>query len=673
MKKIILLLTIVFTTKANAQSIAINSTGTSANSTSILDVSSTNKGLLIPRMSSVQRTGISTPANGLLVYDNDSLAFAYYNGVDWSFIKGNNNIATAWSTKGNTGTTSANFMGTIDNQDVIFKRWNVKAGLLSFTNTAFGYNSFVANTTGSFNSAFGVDALISNTTGNSNVAIGSSALYKNTNRSNLVGIGDSALFNNGIGASNTEAIKNTALGSKALYNNTRGYGNTALGFNALYSSTTAYDNIAIGNEAMYLTNNNNNIGIGNRVLLRSIGVGNIAMGNDAGQNFSTNSNYNVLIGDSAARLVTSGSRNVIIGAKSLFTGFEVNDNVIIGHNAGPSGIGIGNNNNVVIGSGAGLNVINGAGNTLIGNNTDLNVNNFSNATAIGNNALVGASNSMVLGSINGINGAVADTKVGIGVTNPTEKLEIGNGRLRFKGNMTSGNAHGITWTNNAGTTDRAFIGMETDDLFGIFNFGLSNWNVRVHNTSGEVGIFKQPLTANIDSRLQIKQKGLQNGIGIESASNTSHWDMYLDNNATPDFNFYFNGTLKSYIRNSDGAYIQVSDKNLKKDITALQSSLQKINTLVPYQYHYLDNSNSDNYSIGFIAQDVQKIYPDAVSEKVLKDGKTQLGANYQYFTVLAIKGLQEQQMNIETQNKKIEILENQITELKKMVEQQIKK
>ncbi|MBK9487121.1 MAG: hypothetical protein IPO01_18630 [Chitinophagaceae bacterium] len=62
---------------------AINTTGATANGTAILDVSSSLKGVLIPRMTSAQRTGIATPANGLLVYDNDSLAFAYYNGIDW--------------------------------------------------------------------------------------------------------------------------------------------------------------------------------------------------------------------------------------------------------------------------------------------------------------------------------------------------------------------------------------------------------------------------------------------------------------------------------------------------------------------------------------------------------------------------------------------------------------
>ncbi len=53
---------------------------------------------------------------------------------------------------------------------------------------------------------------------------------------------------------------------------------------------------------------------------------------------------------------------------------------------------------------------------------------ITNATAIGANAYAGSSNSLILGSINGVNGALADTKVGIGTTTPSERLHVvGNG------------------------------------------------------------------------------------------------------------------------------------------------------------------------------------------------------------------------------------------------------
>ena len=53
------------------------------NSTSALDIQSTNKGLLIPRMTMAQRNAISSPANGLLVYDTDFNSFWYYGAGQW--------------------------------------------------------------------------------------------------------------------------------------------------------------------------------------------------------------------------------------------------------------------------------------------------------------------------------------------------------------------------------------------------------------------------------------------------------------------------------------------------------------------------------------------------------------------------------------------------------------
>ncbi|MBK8785643.1 MAG: tail fiber domain-containing protein [Chitinophagaceae bacterium] len=147
----------------------------------------------------------------------------------------------------------------------------------------------------------------------------------------------------------------------------------------------------------------------------------------------------------------------------------------------------------------------------------------------------------------------------------------------------------------------------------------------------------------------------------------------VDNSTSPDYNFSYNGSLRGYISNATGNYIVVSDRRFKKDVSSLPASLTNIHQLKTYQYHYAENSATDPFSIGFMAQEVQKLFPDAVSEKVMDDGKKRLGVNYQYFTVLAIKGLQEQQENIDTQNKKIEVLENQLSELKKLVEQQIKK
>ncbi|UUC46659.1 hypothetical protein [Flavobacterium cerinum] len=60
---------------------------TTPNASSLLDLTSTSKGLLTPRMTTAQRTAITTPANGLLVYDTDNKAYYYYDLPTTTWIK----------------------------------------------------------------------------------------------------------------------------------------------------------------------------------------------------------------------------------------------------------------------------------------------------------------------------------------------------------------------------------------------------------------------------------------------------------------------------------------------------------------------------------------------------------------------------------------------------------
>ena len=65
--------------------VAINKTGNEPDTSAMLDVSSIEKGLLIPRMTQAQRTAIALPAKGLLVYQNDGTeGFYYYDGSVWT-------------------------------------------------------------------------------------------------------------------------------------------------------------------------------------------------------------------------------------------------------------------------------------------------------------------------------------------------------------------------------------------------------------------------------------------------------------------------------------------------------------------------------------------------------------------------------------------------------------
>lgn len=85
MKKLILLSSIVFLAfVTNAQqNIAINTDGTAAHASSILDVKSTTKGMLMPRMTSAQRGDITAPTLGLIVFDTDTKTLWVYEGTSW--------------------------------------------------------------------------------------------------------------------------------------------------------------------------------------------------------------------------------------------------------------------------------------------------------------------------------------------------------------------------------------------------------------------------------------------------------------------------------------------------------------------------------------------------------------------------------------------------------------
>ena len=66
------------------QSLGINNTGAAGDASSILDLSSTSKGLLIPRMNLTQRNAISSPAIGLMIYQTDNTpGFYFYDGSSW--------------------------------------------------------------------------------------------------------------------------------------------------------------------------------------------------------------------------------------------------------------------------------------------------------------------------------------------------------------------------------------------------------------------------------------------------------------------------------------------------------------------------------------------------------------------------------------------------------------
>lgn len=69
---------------ATAQGIAVNGDGSDPDTTAILDIKSTTKGVLFPRMTLSQRNAITNPALGLVIYQTDNVSdFYYWNGTTW--------------------------------------------------------------------------------------------------------------------------------------------------------------------------------------------------------------------------------------------------------------------------------------------------------------------------------------------------------------------------------------------------------------------------------------------------------------------------------------------------------------------------------------------------------------------------------------------------------------
>lgn len=94
----------IFSVSGFSQGVAINETNAPPHSSAMLDVTSTNKGVLIPRMTQAQRNAIVSPQNGLLIYQTDNGQGIYFNAgtpatPDWQILSGGS--SGQWQLSGN--------------------------------------------------------------------------------------------------------------------------------------------------------------------------------------------------------------------------------------------------------------------------------------------------------------------------------------------------------------------------------------------------------------------------------------------------------------------------------------------------------------------------------------------------------------------------------------------
>ena len=126
-------------------------------------------------------------------------------------------------------------------------------------------------------------------------------------------------------------------------------------------------------------------------------------------------------------------------------------------------------------------------------------------------------------------------------------------------------------------------------------------------------------------------------------------------------------SFDGYVYSTDGSIHDIdSDKRKKEDIDSAESQWQMLKDLPLQKFKWKDKRAGDKYSYGWIAQDVQKKYPELVSivPQTKEDIENEV-EDPEYLTVrtgdihrLAIKALQEAMAKIETLEAKVEALEN---------------
>jgi hypothetical protein len=220
----------------------------------------------------------------------------------------------------------------------------------------------------------------------------------------------------------------------------------------------------------------------------------------------------------------------------------------------------------------------------------------------------------------------------------------GNNRgiLAASNGVSVGNNWGFTGyasngKNNYGIYARAYDST-TGSNFGVFgqangNTGIDNRGVSGHasaitttgNNYGITGVAGGSETLNIavgaysegGSTINSSNYGVSARASSINTNGTNYGIYSTASNGATNYAGFFNGNVTI-----TGNFVQPSDKRLKKDIKPFGSALEKINALSPVTYYYKNEKESGinlptNLQYGFIAQDLETVFPELVSNQVI--------------------------------------------------------
>jgi hypothetical protein len=279
---------------------------------------------------------------------------------------------------------------------------------------------------------------------------------------------------------------------------------------------------------------------------------------------NTNGSSNTATGHEALSSNTSGFNNTATGFSALLANGTGHDNTADGDSALNFNT-TGSFNTAVGETALGSNTT-GSFNTALGYNANVGSSNLTNATAVGAHALAGASNSLVLGGT-GTNAV----SVGIGTTTPGATLDI--------------------TVPNTGVQNLLFFG----DTVG----GSGDVAKITYDASSSPFPLTLNLTSNGGFARPFEIVGGNVGIGTN----------------VPDNLLTVNGSAD---KPGGGSWGTFSDRRLKTVEATYDAGLDAILKLTPVRYRYKHQNamgiKDDQEHIGFVAQEVEKVIPEAVSE-----------------------------------------------------------